>query len=103
MEDMLLEMKCGIFFEHDGVPPHFGCQVIAYLNQCYKNHWIGRCGPVAGLLRSLDLTLFDFFLCGSKKEMTFRTRVHMSGTDCTKLWILLLLTCKNALKGFSRQ
>jgi hypothetical protein len=38
MEEMPLETQHGIFFKHNGVPPHFGHQVMAYLNQHYESH-----------------------------------------------------------------
>jgi hypothetical protein len=37
-------------------PPHFGRQVTAFLNQYFKNLWIGRQGPVAWPPTSPDLT-----------------------------------------------
>jgi hypothetical protein len=37
LEDMALEMKLGVCFQHDGAPRHSGCQVTAYLEQHYRN------------------------------------------------------------------
>jgi hypothetical protein len=36
MEEVPLETRHGIFSQHSGVPPCFGCQVMVYLNQCYE-------------------------------------------------------------------
>jgi hypothetical protein len=41
-----LETRHRFFFQHDGVPPYFGCQYTAYLNQHYENHLIGYRGPM---------------------------------------------------------
>jgi hypothetical protein len=85
MEDMPLETRHGIFLQHDGVPPCFGCYIMAYLNQCYQNHGIGCHGPVPWLLSSLYLSPFDFFLWILMRDMTCRTKLCKTGTlalDC---------------------
>jgi hypothetical protein len=48
VEAMLLEIVFSILFQHDGEPPHFGQQVMAYLNQHYWNQWIGHADPNFG-------------------------------------------------------
>jgi hypothetical protein len=75
MEDVPLETKRGISFEHDGAPPHFGRQDTDYLNQRYENRWIGR-GPVPWPPRSPDLSPLDFLLRGPVKVMTYRAKLH---------------------------
>jgi hypothetical protein len=44
MEDMPLDAGLRMFFPLGETPPHFGCQVIACLNQCYRKLWIGHDG-----------------------------------------------------------
>jgi hypothetical protein len=61
MEDVLLETKRGIFFQHDEAPPHFGRKITAYLNQRYENRWMFRCGPVTWPLRSPEIAPLDLF------------------------------------------
>jgi hypothetical protein len=61
MEDMPLETRHHIFFLCSGTP-HFGHEVMAYFNECYRNLTIGCCSPIPWLPRSLDLTLLNF-LC----------------------------------------
>jgi hypothetical protein len=39
MEDVPLEKRSGIVFEHDGAPLSFGRQVSAYLNQRDENRY----------------------------------------------------------------
>jgi hypothetical protein len=46
MKGMPLKTRLRMFFQHDGVPPHFGHQVKTYLNQRYENLWIGHAGSV---------------------------------------------------------
>jgi hypothetical protein len=59
MENMPLETRHGVF---QWTLPYFVCQIVAYMNDHYKNHWICYCDPVPCLSRLLDLTLLDFFL-----------------------------------------
>jgi hypothetical protein len=57
MEVVSLEIRCGIFFQQDGAPLHFGHQVTAYLNSSLQKSldW--------SLPRSADLTHLIYF-CG---------------------------------------
>jgi hypothetical protein len=45
-EDVRLETRLRLFFGHDGAPPHFVHQVTTYMNQRYRNRWIGYAGLV---------------------------------------------------------
>jgi hypothetical protein len=72
-----LNLLISILFMDSVMEIHFGYQIMAHLNRCYKNCWIGHCGPVPWPLRSLDLIQCDFFLWGPIKAMTCRTKVHM--------------------------
>jgi hypothetical protein len=38
--------------------------------------WIGRCGPIAWLLRSPDLTPLDFFLWGYVKNIVYQIKLN---------------------------
>lgn len=69
-----METKHRFFVKLDGAPPHFGHEVIAYLNQHYKNHWTDNCGP---LPRSINLTPLLIFSWGLMKNTTYRAKVHM--------------------------
>jgi hypothetical protein len=62
MEDVPLETKREIFFQHDGATPRFDHQDTVYLNQRYENRLIGRRGPVPCPPRSPELIQLDFFL-----------------------------------------
>ncbi|EZA49460.1 hypothetical protein X777_11958 [Ooceraea biroi] len=60
-----------MWFQHDGVPPHFVRIVKDFLNIRYAHRWIGRGGYVAWPPRSPDLTPIDFFLWGCIKNIVF--------------------------------
>lgn len=61
LEDVPLNVRNGLIFQHDGAPPHFSAQVRAHLDGTYPNGWIGRGGPFPWPPRSPDLTALDFF------------------------------------------
>jgi hypothetical protein len=61
MEDVPLETRRGIVFQHDGAPALFCRQGTACLNQLYESRRIGRRGPIPWPPRSPDLTPRDFF------------------------------------------
>lgn len=44
MEDIPLDTRLRTVFPHGETLPHFGCQVIACLNQRYRKLWIGHAG-----------------------------------------------------------
>lgn len=64
-------------FQQDGAPPHFHCDVWAYLTQHLPQQWIGRVayGDQA-LMRwppwSLDLTLCSSFIWGYVEDLVYQ-------------------------------
>lgn len=62
-----------IFFQQDGAPPHFKCDVRAWLDDNFPQ-WIGRAGPFPWPARSPDLTPLDFFLWGYVKHKVYETQ-----------------------------
>ena len=46
-----------------------------YLNETFRNRWLGRGGPVPWPPRSSDLTPLDFFLWGHMKTLVYETKV----------------------------
>lgn len=79
MENVPLEARRGMFFQHDGAPPHFGRRVAEFLNENFPERWIGRGGPVPWPARSPDLSPLDFFLWGCLKS-----RVYNNGKPDTR-------------------
>ena len=53
-----------IHSQHDGAPAHFAVNVKEYLNEQFRQRWIGRGGPVPWPARSPDLTPMNFLSSG---------------------------------------
>uniref|UniRef100_A0A1Y1L7H2 Tc1-like transposase DDE domain-containing protein n=1 Tax=Photinus pyralis TaxID=7054 RepID=A0A1Y1L7H2_PHOPY len=71
LEELPLQLRQRLWYQHDGAPPHFNRAVIDHLNATFPNRWIGRGGPVAWPPRSPDLTPLDFFLWGHLKNLVY--------------------------------
>lgn len=74
LEDLPLQLRRNIIFQHDGAPPHSSRLVQAYLNRTFET-WIGRGGTVPWPPRSPDLNPMDYFVWGYLKELVYRTEV----------------------------
>ncbi|GFW80930.1 hypothetical protein TNCV_3780091 [Trichonephila clavipes] len=66
---------------NDEILAHFYSHVRDCLDLEYPDHWIGYGGPVLWLLRSPNLTLFDFFPMGQSQETDVSRRSDFSQTD----------------------
>ena len=64
LENVPLQVRQRLWFQHDGAPAHFSLDVREYLNNVFPNPWSGRGGPVQWPPRSPDLTPMDFFIWG---------------------------------------
>jgi len=64
-----------IIFQQDGAPPHWGSDVLRFLDATFPNRRIGRDGPTPWPPRPPDITPLDFFLWGYVKEKVFSTPV----------------------------
>lgn len=76
LEDVSLNVRQRMYFQHDGAPAHFSIAVRNHLRATFGNRWIGRGGPVAWPPRSPDLTCLDFFLWGHMKQLVYETVVE---------------------------
>lgn len=76
LEDVPLEIRDNIWFQHDGAPPHFGNVVRDFLDVTYRQQWIGRGGPVPWPARSPDLNPLDFFFWSRIKDLVYSTPVE---------------------------
>ena len=54
-----------VFFQQDGVPPHYAKIVREFLNANFPDRWLDPRSPL--VLRSSDLIACDFFLWGILK------------------------------------
>lgn len=71
LEEVPLQIRLAMWYQHDGCPAHFAYAVRDILNRLFPNKWIGRGGPVPWPPRSPDLTAPDFFLWGMLKEKCY--------------------------------
>jgi len=62
LEDVPLNIRAGLIFQHDGAPPHYGRQVKSWLNTNFFNRWIGRNGPILWPPRSSATEIGFFFV-----------------------------------------
>jgi len=76
LEDVPLNLRRDMWFQHDGCPAHFSLAVRAYLTAVFGDRWIGRGGPVTWPPRSPDLTPLDFFLWGLIKDLVYATPIE---------------------------
>ena len=82
LDDVPLQLRVGMWFMHDGAPPHFSRIACQYLNDHFPGKWIGRNGPVAWPPCSPDLNPIDFHLWGHVKNEVHTTPL----TNVDKLW-----------------
>jgi hypothetical protein len=76
LEDVPLNVRQHMYFQHDGAPPHNGRCVTEWLNNNFLERWFGRFGPLRWPARSPDLNPLDFFLWGCLKQSVYREEVN---------------------------
>lgn len=76
IENLPLDQRRQMFFQHDGAPPHTALQARRVLDASYPDRCIGRGGPVNWSARSPDLNPLDFFLWGTVKQYLYRERIN---------------------------
>lgn len=74
LQNVNLQLRQVMWFQHDGAPPHFSRICRAELDRQFGNSWIGRSGPVAWPPRSPDLTVLDYYFWGRVKEIVYSTK-----------------------------
>ena len=67
LEDVPLNKRGPMFFQHDGAPPHSSSEVRNFLNYPFPGRWIGREGPHNWPARSPDLSPLDYCVWGLTK------------------------------------
>lgn len=67
LEEIPLDTRQCMWFQHDGCPAHSSRVATEVLNEKFLNCWIGRRAEVKWPARSPDLTPLDFFLWGQSK------------------------------------
>ena len=74
LEEIMLDQREILIFQHDGAPPHFSRQVRNILNARFPDRWMGRGGPIIWPARSPDLNVLDYFLWGYIKGLVEHRR-----------------------------
>ncbi|RLU25697.1 hypothetical protein DMN91_001854 [Ooceraea biroi] len=64
LEDVPLDVRAELIFQHDGAPAHFSRQVRNLLDARFPDRWMGRGGPIIWPVRSPDLNVLDYFVWG---------------------------------------
>ena len=89
LDDVPLQLQVGMWFMHDGAPPHFNRIAHQYLNDHFPGRWVRRNGPVAWPAHSLDLNPIDFYLWGHVNLSLLHTphqRWRVMGTHRSHIW-----------------
>ncbi|CAG4958954.1 unnamed protein product [Colias eurytheme] len=66
----------GMFFMHDGAPPHATLSVREYLNTYFPRRWNGRYGHIQWPPRSPDMTQWTFFVWGTMKNYVYSVEIQ---------------------------
>lgn len=105
LEDLSLEIRQNMWFQHDGCPAHYSAVAREVLDRDFNGRWIGRGGPINWPARSPDLTSPDFFLWGYLKDKVYKekptTRENMMDritSACAEIQEDTLLRCVNSFE-----
>lgn len=71
LEELPLDLRQSMWFQHDGCPAHYSLAARRAVDQTFPQKWIGRGGPVAWPPRSPDLNPLDYFLWGYLKNKLY--------------------------------
>ena len=75
LEDVPLDKRSRVFFQHDGAPPHSSRGVTNFLKYCFPRRWMGCCGPHHWPARSPDLSPLDC-VWEWMKELVYSVKVE---------------------------
>ena len=75
MEDVPLNKRCRMYFQHDVASPHSSHEVKNFLHYRFPGQWIGRGGPHNWSARSPDLSPLDYCVWGWMKELVYSVTV----------------------------
>jgi len=75
LEDVPLNKRGRLYFEHDGAPPHSSRDVRNFLNSRFPGRWIGRGGPHNWPARSPDVSPQYYSLWGWMKELVYSVKL----------------------------
>jgi len=76
LENVPLQTRLQMYYQHDGAPPHFSQVVRQYLDHKFPNRWIGRGGTQNWPPWSPDLNPLDYHVWGYMKAMVYEQKVN---------------------------
>jgi len=76
LENVPLQTRRQMSYQHDGAPSHFSQVVRQYLNHKFPNRWIGRGGTQNWSPRSPDLNPQDYHVWGYMKAVECAHKVN---------------------------
>jgi hypothetical protein len=76
LQNVPLQTRQQMYYQHGGAPPHFSQVVRKYLNHKFPNRWIGRGGTENWPPRSPDLNSLDYYMWGYRKAMVYTHKVN---------------------------
>lgn len=76
LEDVPINARLNMYYQHDGAPAHFGRNVRDWLDENFAGRWIGRGGPIAWPPRSPDLNPLDYHFWGHLNNLVYATEVN---------------------------
>lgn len=76
LDELSLHYRGQMYFQQDGCPAHYAREVTEWLNNKFRDRWIGRNGPIVWPARSPDLTIADAFLWGRLKQLTYHQPIE---------------------------
>ena len=75
LENVPIQTRRQMCYQHDGASPHFSQVVRQYLNHKFPNRWIGRGGTQNWPTRSPDLNPLDYHVLGYMKAIAYAHKV----------------------------
>jgi len=77
LENVPLQTRQQMYYQHDGAPPNFSQVIRQYLNHKFPNRWFS-CGSTQNWPPlSLDLNSLDYHVWGYMKAMVYAHKVNM--------------------------
>ena len=76
LENVPLQTRRQMYYQHEGTSPHFSQVVKPYLNHKFQNRWIGRGCEQSWPPRSPDLNPIDYHAWGYVKAMVYAHKVN---------------------------
>jgi len=76
LENVPLQTRRWMYYQHDGPPPHFSQVVRHYLNHKFPNPWIGHGGAQNWPPWSPDQNALDYHVCCYMQAMVYAHKVN---------------------------